>query len=129
MNDFRLAVRQLLKTPGFTLVAVLTLALGIGACAAMLGIIDTVLLKPLPLREPARVAWIENDAGSGMSDRTTRVDTLLDWRRESRSFDALAGYNAFYDYGQYTMIGHDGPRRVRAVQVTQTRPLPNASCQ
>jgi predicted permease len=119
MNDFRLAVRQLLKTPGFTLVAVLTLALGIGACAAMFGIIDAVLLKPLPLREPARVAWIENDAGSGMSDRTTRVDTLLDWRRESRSFDALAGYNAFYDYGQYTMIGHDGPRRVRAVQVTQ----------
>jgi len=119
MNDFRFAIRRLLKEPGFFLVAILTLALGIGACATMFGIVDAVLLKPLPFREPARLAWIENGAGSGMSDRTTRVDTLLEWRRESKSFESLAGYNAFFDYSQYTLAGADGPHRVRAMQVTQ----------
>lgn len=121
MNDFRLALRQLLKTPGFTLVAVLTLALGIGACAAMFGIVDAVLLKPLPFREAQRLAWIENGSrgDTGMSARTARVDTLLDWREESRSFEQLAAYNAFFDSNQYTLIGEAGPQRVRSVQVTQ----------
>lgn len=119
MNVFRLALRQLLKTPGFTLVAVATLALGIGACAAMFGLVDAVLLKPLPFQQPERLVWIENGVGSGMSDRTTRVDTLLDWRRDSRSFEGLAAYNAFFDYAQYTLIGPGGPQRVRSVQVTQ----------
>lgn len=119
MDTFRLAIRQLLKTPGFTVVAVLTLAFGIGACAAMFGVIDAVLLKPLPFHEPQRLTWIENGIGTGMSDRTTRVDTLLDWRQQNRSFDGLAGYNAFFDSVQYTLIGPGGPQRVRSVDVTQ----------
>lgn len=121
MNDFRLALRQLLKTPGFTAVAVLTLAFGIGACAAMFGIINAVLFKPLPFRDAQRLAWIENGSfgTSSMSARTTRADVLLDWRRQSRSFEELGGYNAFSDYAQYTLIGKSGPQRVRSVQVTQ----------
>ncbi|MBO9663908.1 ABC transporter permease [Dokdonella sp.] len=120
MNDFRIAIRQLLKTPGFTVVALLTLALGIGACAAMFGIVNAVLLKPLPLHEPQRLAWIENAyPEGGMSGRTSMVDNLLDWRRQSRSFEQLAAYNAFFGSNQYTLLGATGPQRIRAVQVTQ----------
>lgn len=120
MNDFRLAIRQLLKTPGFTIVALLTLALGIGACSAVFGLVDAVLLKPLPVHEPQRLAWIENAfPDGGMSGRTSTVDNLLDWRRQSRSFEQLAGYNAFFESNQYTLLGAAGARRVRAVQVTQ----------
>lgn len=120
MNDFRLAIRQLLKTPGFTVVAVLTLALGIGACAAMFGLVNAVLLKPLPFQQPQRLAWIENAfPEGGMSGRTTMVDNLLDWRRQSQSFEQIAAYNAFFESNQYTLLGEAGPQRIRSVQITQ----------
>ena len=118
MSDLRFALRQLRKSPGFTAVAVLTLALGIGACTAMFSIINAVLLKPLPFREPERLVWIENVFGGGLSGRTTRVDVFNGWREQNRSFESLAAYFAFFDYGRQTMSGAGDPERLRSVGVS-----------
>src|SRR5437667_6067701 len=119
MNDLRFACRQLLKNPGFTAVAVLTLALGIGACTAMFSVVHAVLLRPLPFKEPERLVWIENVGSGGLSARTTRVDNFLEWRAQNRSFEELAAYFAFFDYSRYTMIGSGEPRRLRGVGISK----------
>jgi len=67
MNDLRFAFRQLLKNPGFTAVAVLTLALGIGACTAMFTAVNTVLLRPLPALDPGRLAYVSSPRSEDFS--------------------------------------------------------------
>ncbi len=121
MNNLRYAVRMLLKNPGFTTVAVLTLALGIGTCTAMFSIVNAVLLKPLPFHEPDRLVWIENVFSDlGLSGRTSRADTFLGWREQSKSFESLAAYFAFSDYGRLTLTGTGNPERLRSVGVSET---------
>jgi predicted permease len=89
IQDVRYALRTLRKAPGFTLVALLTLGLGIGANTAMFSIVDGILLRPLPYQDPSRVIAI--------SETTPKVGTVsvsyldfLDWRRDSRSFSDMA---------------------------------------
>jgi predicted permease len=118
LSDLKFALRQLAKAPGFAFVAIATLALGIGACTAMFSIVNAVLLKPLPFREPNRLVWIENNLGDGLSNRTTRVDVFNGWREQSRSFEALAAYFAFFDYGRLTLSGAGDPERLRGVGVS-----------
>ncbi len=112
------ALRQLLKSPGFAFTAIATLALGIGTCTAMFSLVNAVILKPLPFRDPDRLVWIENSGRDGLSARTTRADNLLDWRTQSHSFQALGGYFAFFDYGRITLTGGGEPERLRGVGVT-----------
>ena len=115
-SNLRFAIRQLAKCPGFAAVAILTLALGIGACTAMFSIVHAVLLRPLPFREPHRLVWIENEGTSGMSARTTRVDTFNAWREQNTSFEAIGAYFAFFDFGRrQTLTGSGEPGRLRAV--------------
>src|SRR5438067_10339383 len=73
MNDLKFAFRQLLKNPGFTAVAVLTLALGIGANTAIFSVCEAVLLKPLPYSDPNRIfmLWERQPSGSGRSEEHT----------------------------------------------------------
>ncbi|MCI0541984.1 MAG: ABC transporter permease, partial [Verrucomicrobiales bacterium] len=119
MQDFKFAFRQLLKNPGFTTVAVLTLALGIGACTAMFSVVHAVLLRPLPVREPERLVWIENVGTGGLSARTTRVDNFLEWREHNESFEQLGAYFAFFDYARFTLLDQGEPRRLRGVGISQ----------
>jgi putative ABC transport system permease protein len=114
----KLALRQLAKSPGFTFVAIATLALGIGACTAMFSIVRAVILKPLPFHEPERLVWIENDGTGGLSARTSRSDTVNGWREQNQSFEALGALFAFSDYGTKVMSVTGNPERVRDVAVS-----------
>lgn len=117
LSALRFALRSLRKSPGFTFVAVATLALGIGTCTAMFGVARAVLLKPLPFREPERLVWIENVFGGGLSGRTSRVDVFNGWREQNRSFEALTAWFAFSDYGRQTLSGSGEPEKLRSVGV------------
>ncbi|MBL9169028.1 MAG: ABC transporter permease [Verrucomicrobiales bacterium] len=119
MNNLRFAVRQLTKNPGFAVVAIVTLALGIGTCTVMFSVVNAVLLRPLPFREPEQLVWIENVfSGGGLSARTSRADTFLAWREQSRSFESLAAYFAFSDYTRLTLTDSRDPERLRSVAVS-----------
>jgi putative ABC transport system permease protein len=88
MNDFRFALRQLRKSPGFTIVAVLTLALGIGANTAIFSVVNAVLLRPLPYPQPERLVYL-NEVISG-TDTSIALPDYVDWRHDSTSFQHLA---------------------------------------
>ena len=92
LSDCRYALRQLRKNPGFTVVAVLTLALGIGATTAIFSVVDGVLLRPLPYRDPNRIMAIFEVTSTGRPSRLADPN-FDDFRDQNRSFQAIAKYS------------------------------------
>lgn len=91
MSDLRLALRQLLKNPGFTAVAVLILALGIGANTAIFSFVHAILLRPLPYRDPDRLVMVFESRATDGSDRQPVAAPMLGhWRRQTTVFEGLA---------------------------------------
>ncbi len=88
MNNFRLALRQLIKNPGFAAVAILTLALGIGANTAIFSIVNSVLLRPLPYPEADRI-MVLNESGGGQ-EFSVSLPNYEDWKRDSTVFQFLS---------------------------------------
>lgn len=119
-QDIRFSLRTLAREPGFFIVAVLIIGLGIGATTAVFSVVNTVVLRPPAFREPERIVRIANTGEGGLSSVTSRSSNLRDWRRLNQSFDDLAGYFAFFDYGSYNLIGRGEPERLVGVGVTQT---------
>ena len=90
LQDFRYALRQLRKSPGFTAVAVLTLALGLGANSAIFSVIDAVLLRPLPFHAPSRLVIVKPTEPGRRDDIGVSYPTFLDWRAQNHVFEGLA---------------------------------------
>jgi predicted permease len=118
ISDVRFALRQLLKSPGFTIVATLTLALGIGVNTAIFSLVNALLFRPLPFREANRLVWISSVGQLGLSGGPIRRTTLRDWRELNRSFEGLAGYHAFFERIDSTLTGNGEPARLHSVVVT-----------
>jgi putative ABC transport system permease protein len=90
-HDVRYGVRMLWKNPGFTAVAVVALALGIGANSAIFSVVNTVLLRPLPYKEPERLVMVwEDDAKHGFPNDTPAVANYVDWRNQNQVFEGMA---------------------------------------
>jgi putative ABC transport system permease protein len=112
MNDLKFALRQLLKNPGFTTVAVLTLALGIGANTALFSMVNGVLLRPLPFREQERLVTLwESSPVQGNDQMAISPPTFADWKAQSSSFEDLAFWTGPTDYN---FVTRDGMEKVRA---------------
>jgi predicted permease len=118
LQDLRYAFRTLRRDSGFAAFAILIVGLGIGASATVFSVVDALLLRPLPFREPDRLVWIANHDTGGLSGATTQVDYLLDLRAHNRSFSDLAGYFAFYGVGDNLLSGHGEPERLSGVPVS-----------
>ena len=116
LQDVRYAVRTLWKSPGFTLVAVLALALGIGANTAIFSVVKAVLLSPLPYPEPERLVWVrEVNPGSDILDEPASMPNYNDWRTQGRSFDGIAAFG--YAGGTIT-DGDREPERVAGMSTS-----------
>ena len=115
VQDIRYGIRMLAKSPGFTAVAVLTLALGIGANAAIFSVVNAVLLQRLPVRAADRlvVIWIRNLAHGWSRVGPTGRD-YLDWREQSKSFEDLF----LFEHGSGTITGAGEPEQVTGLRVT-----------
>lgn len=99
-QDVRYGARMLAKKPAFTLVAITTLALGIGATTAIFSVINGVLLRPLPFQQPDRIVTLwEKNTKDGIERDDVSPANFLDWRERSRSFTELASVNPYsFDY-------------------------------
>jgi len=113
LADFRFALRLLRKSPGFTLIAVLTLALGIGANTAIFTVFDAILLKPLPFAKPEQLVRIYN-SGPQLDDAPISPANFLDWQEQNRVFQEIAAYTG----NVFTMVGGEVPERLTGARVS-----------
>jgi putative ABC transport system permease protein len=107
LQDVRYAVRMLMKKPGFTAIAIITLALGVGANTAIFSVVNAVLLEPLPYGEPDRLVWVSHE------DTFTPAD-FLDYRDQNQTFEQIA---AFIGWG-VNLTGKTEPERVSGALVS-----------
>ena len=105
VDDLKFAFRQLRHSPAFTLVATLTLALGIGANSAIFALVDATLLRPLPYGEPERLVAIWENSATTARSYVSPLN-MLDWNARGRSFETIAGFTP--TVGGMVMAGADG---------------------
>ncbi|HKQ75459.1 MAG TPA: ABC transporter permease [Blastocatellia bacterium] len=114
LQDLKLGVRVLLKRPGFTLVAALTLALGIGATTAMFSVVNGVLLRRLPYGDETRVVVLwQSNLKNGVEREETSPANFFDWRDRAQTLDIIAA-----EPFAFTLIGHGEPESFRSWIVT-----------
>ncbi len=108
-QDIRYGARMLFKYPGFTVIAVLTLALGVGANTAIFSIVDAVLLRPLPYPDSGQLVWL-GERGPDWSGGSIAYPNFVDWKNQQSVFEKFGVYNG----NNFTLTGAGEPTRVSA---------------
>jgi putative ABC transport system permease protein len=115
LKDIRYGIRSLLNRPGFAAVAVITLALGIGANTAIFSVVNAVLLRPLPFPDPARLVMVWEDASfAGFPRNTPAPANYADWRAQNQVFVDMAAQ----DMRSFNLTGDGEPEKIEAFGVT-----------
>src|SRR4051812_39728749 len=114
LQDFRYALRQLIKAPSFTIVAIITLALGIGACTAIFSVVNTVLLRPLDYPDPDRLVVIRETQLPKFPEFSVAPPNFLDWQKQAKSYEHLAAYTG----APLNLTGESEPQRLLGVKAT-----------
>ncbi len=114
-RDVRFGWRKLAREPGFAAVAVLTLALGIGANTAIFSVVDAVLLRPLPYPDADRLVKIWETTPEGVTDNVVSSANYVDWREQATSFSVMGAHSW---YSGMTLTGVEDPVRLRVTRIT-----------
>src|SRR5215216_6262031 len=117
LQDIRYALRMLAKDSGFTAVAIIALALGIGANSAIFSVVNAVLLRPLPYEHPERLVmlWENNPTLQlGFDLLPASAGNFTEWRERSQSFDAMAAL----DSATFNLTGTDAPDQIGGARVS-----------
>src|SRR5437868_6976605 len=118
LQDIRFGYRMLRKAPAFTLVAVIVLALGIGANTAIFSVVNAVLLRPLPFQDPDRLVQVWHVPPSksfpGMTKFSVSAANYLDWANQNHSFEHMA----IYGFANFNLTGKGEPESVFAIRVS-----------
>jgi len=126
LRDLRQALRTLRRDARLTAFAVLVIGLGVGAAVTVFSVVQALVLRPLPFREPGRLVWVDNRASEqraatlteDLSARTVQVAYLETLRARSRTLADVAGFSPFYGAGDHALTGRGEPERLTSVQVT-----------
>jgi predicted permease len=120
MQDLRFTFRTMRRDRGFTIIAVVILALGIGSNIAVFSVVNTILLRPLPFRDPQNlVRIVEKYSKAGESSKTYTADATQDFQQQNRSFQSVSGYFAFTGPDNFKLVGNGQPLPVTGILVAE----------
>jgi len=118
LQDLRYTFRSLRRDRGFAFIAIVILALGIGANIAVFSVVNTLVLRPLPYPHAEQLVWFAGNHGQGgLSGVTYNVSSYEEYAKHARSFQEVTCYQAFWGSTEYNMTGHGDPKHVQAVMV------------
>ncbi len=112
-QDLRYGFRGMRRDVGSTMFAILIAGLGIGGASTVFSVVNTLLLRPLPFRDPGRLVWIGNG-----ENYSTQAEQYSDLRDQNQSFSDLAGWSGYYRAGDQELTGNGEPERLTSVPVT-----------